>query len=63
MTDHDYIYYQNIHYNNTTKNLDSQYLTSLNPALLDSQNNYSVAVNKFKISDLSTVPVGNRVMT
>ena len=58
MTDHDYIYYQNIHYNNTTKNLDSQYLTSLNPALLDSQNNYSVAVNKFKISDLSTVPIG-----
>lgn len=58
MTDHDYIYYQNIHYNSTTKNLDSQYLTSLNPALLDSQNNYSVAVNKFKISDMSTVPVG-----
>lgn len=58
MTDHDYIYYQNIHYNNTTKNLDSQYLTSLNPALLDSQNNYSVAVNKFKISDMSTIPVG-----
>jgi len=55
---YDIVYYQNINYNATQVPLDSYYLANFPTELLDKQINYNVAVNKFKISDLSTIPLG-----
>ena len=57
MTDVDLIYYQNIHYNDTNAPLDSNYNAILNNTFISNQSNYLVSVNKFKISDLSTIPI------
>ena len=55
---YDIVYYQNVNYNSTQVPLDSYYLANFPNELLDKQINYNVAVNKFKISDLSTIPLG-----
>ena len=57
MTDANIIYYQNIHYNDTTAPLDSNYNAILNNTFINNQSDYLVAVNKFKLSDLSTIPI------
>lgn len=58
---YDIVYYQNVHYNDTDQPVDSFKLTSFESDLLDKQNMYNVAINKFKISDMSTIPLGFNV--
>lgn len=54
----DIVYYQNLHYNDTNEPIDSYKLTPFQSDLLDKQDMYNVAINKFKISDMSTIPLG-----
>lgn len=55
---YDLVYYQNVHYNSTESLLDSNHEVTFQAELLDKQCNYNVAVNKFKISDMSSIPLG-----
>lgn len=57
MTDTDIIYYQNTHYNSTNQPLDSNYVANLDNTFISNQSEYLVAVNKFKVSSLETVPL------
>ena len=52
------VYYQNVNYNSTASPIKSGFTANFPSELLDKESNYEVAVNKFKISDLSTIPIG-----
>lgn len=57
---YDIVYFQNVHYNDGSVQplLDSNNSVTFQSDLLDKQCNYNVAVNKFKISDMSSIPLG-----
>ena len=57
MTDSNILYYTNLHYNNTNGQLDSNFNINLNGSFISDQSQYLVSVNKFKISDLGSIPL------